>query len=305
MRISLGSPIVRQSSEDIKKQIKRLLLASGVGDKLPTPKDDIVAFAKLVKVGQLDLSEYEEGWLRKGINLVKIAFSKIKGLIDFQEKVIYVSPEIHPAQQSFVTFHEVTHRVLPWHEGLYNPHLDDDYSIDPRLASGLEQEANIGASLILFQIDRFAKDLKELPLGLGSAKHLADLYGTSLHSTFRKYVEDNHRPCALLILEEIINGIPDNQRILRLWYPLQSPKFTEEFGLIDWEKFYYKGHPVYETVLTNSFELIKSGETTFRDLRGFDRRCRIEAFDNTFNHFVLVYPAQPLSSKTKIIVAHN
>lgn len=240
--------------------------------------------------------------MKKGANFFRSALAKIKGLIDFKEKIIYVNPEIHPAQKTFVTFHEVTHRALPWHEILYNPHLDTDYSIDPRVATGLEAEANFGASLIQFQIDRFAKELKDLPTGLASAKYLADRFKTSLHSTFRKYIEDNDRSCALLVLEGLIDEISDCQPVLQLWYPLQSQEFTIEFGILDWEKFYYPGHPIYDTVFSNALTLVNEGEIVLKDLRGFDKKCRIETFYNTFNYFVLIHPIPRQPSKKKIII---
>ncbi len=305
MRVSLGNALVKEGSGDIRNQVRSLLVAAGVGNRLPTPKDDVVQCARLVQVGQLDLSDYEESWIEKGITFFKDMLSKVKGLIDFRERIIYVNPEIHLAQQTFVTYHEVTHKILPWHEGLYNPHLDDEYSIDPRIASGLEQEANIGASLIQFQIDRFARDLRDLSLGLASAKHLADLYGTSLHSSFRKYVEDNNRACALLVLKESKMASADNEPILRLWYPLQSQKFTAEFGLIDWEKFYCKGNLIYDIAFADTSEIIKEADQKLRDLQGSERICRIEVFHNTFNYFVFIYPIPGSPLRTKLVIVHT
>ncbi len=305
MRISTESSLTTESTSEIKKQVKLLLKAAGVGDKLPVPKEDIVTCSKLVEIGQLDLSKYEEDWLGKGLNILKNALSKIRGLIDFKQKVIYVDPNIHPAQKTFVTYHEVSHRILPWHEGIYNPHVDTDYSIDPRVSTGLESEANLGASLIQFQIDRFTKELKDFPLGLGSAIHLAQRYETSLHSTFRKYVEDNHKSCALLVLEVLFDGTSDNQRMLQLWYSLQSYIFTLRFGKIDWEKLYFSGHPIYDTVLSDSLERIKTGEIVLKDLLGFKKKCRIEAFYNTFNYFVLIFPIPHLPLRKKIIIVDS
>lgn len=303
MKISRLGTFARESSAEIKHHVKQLLLAADVGEKLPTPKDDVVKCAELVEIDQLDLSRYEEGWFKKGVKHLLAALSKVRGLIDFRENILYVSPDIHPAQQVFVTYHEVTHRILPWHNGAFNPHLDDEHSIDPtRLASGLEQEANIGASLIQFQIDRFARELKDLPTGLLSAKYLADRYATSLHSTFRKYVEDNNRACAMMVLKEVIMPIPEQQRILQLWYPLQSTKFTEEFGSVDWGKFYCEGDVIYDTAFSSSLDLVKTGEVQLTDVRGFERKCRMEVFYNKFNHFVLIYPLSTSFLKPRLVL---
>lgn len=305
MKVSLKNPFLPKSSQEVKKQVKYLLSAAGVNEQLPTPKEDIIACAKLVEIGKLDLPNYEERWFKKGANFLKNALSKIKGLLDFKEEIIYINPKIHHSQKTFVTYHEVTHRILRWHKGLYNPHIDDDYSIDPRVAIGLEAEANLGASLIQFQIDRFAKELKDYPLGFASAIILAKKYETSLHSTFRKYVEDNHKPSALLILEVPINNKPENPQFLQLWYSLQSRKFTKEFGIVDWEKFYYPKHFIYDTIFSNSSKKVRSAEITLKNSSGFKKKCKLEAFFNKFNYFVLIYPVSRLRSRKKIIITDS
>ena len=73
----------------------------------------------------------------------------------------------------------------------------------------------------------------------------------------------------------------------------------------DWEKLYYPKHPIYDTVLSDSLELVKIGEIVLEDLLGFKKKCKIEAFYNTFNHFVLIYPVPRLPSRKKIIITDN
>ncbi len=290
-----------ESYKDIKKQVKHLMKAASVGDKLPTPKEDIVECSKLVEIEQLDLFDYKDDWKERGFKLIKRALSKIKGLIDFRHDIIYVDPNIHPAKRSFVTFHEVSHRILPWQKDLFCPHADTEYSLDPRIEQIFEVEANIGASLILFQLDRFKEELKDLQIGLGSAIKLAERFDASLHSTFRKYVEDNHQICALLILKSQNRNISDRQNFFNLWYYLQSKKFTKEYGVVDWPKFYHSGDPVYDTISKNSVKLIKCGEFTMTNLAGYKKRCRIEIYYNQFNHFVFIYPARRLRIRRKAI----
>ena len=47
---------------EIQTHVRRLLKAAGVGNKLPTPKEDIVECAKLVALGEVDLRQYAESW---------------------------------------------------------------------------------------------------------------------------------------------------------------------------------------------------------------------------------------------------
>lgn len=292
-----------ESYSDIRAQIQRLLKAAGVGDKLPTPKEEIVECSKLVEIEQLNLFDYKNDWKKRGFKLIKRALSKIKGLVDFKHEIIYVDPNIHPAKRSFVTFHEVSHRILPWQKDLFCPHADTEYSLDPRIEQIFEVEANIGASLILFQIDRFKRELKDLKIGLGSAMKLAERFDASLHSTFRKYVEDNHRACTLLVLKSQNHNISNKKNFFNLWYYIQSEKFTKEYGHIDWPKFYHSGDPIYDTISTNSLKPMKHGEMTMKNLSGYKKKCRIETFYNQFNHFVLIYPIRRfVIGKKKVIL---
>lgn len=295
---------LKESSGEIKEQVKLLLKAAGVGNKLPTPKEDIVACSELAEIGQLDLSEYKESLFKQGINIVEAVFSKIKGFLDFRQKIIYVDPNIHPSRRTFVTYHEVSHRILPWHEGLYNPHIDTEYSLDPNVAQGLEMEANSGASLIQFQLDRFKNQLKDLPFGLKSAIYLAQMYEASLHSTFRKYVEDNHKECALLVFN-CLNGITTKEMPpLELWYFIQSDKFTDELGIINWPKLYNLGNPIYDAVHKNPLGMVGEGEMLL-DNAGTKKKCIIEGFYNNYNHFALVFPMSKLSLKKRRIIIEN
>ncbi len=292
-----------KSYKDIRRYVRHLLKTADVGDRIPTPKKDIVECSNLVEIEQPDLFDYKKDWRKRGFKLLKRALSKIKGLIDFKHEVIYVDPDIHPARKSFVIFHEVSHRILPWHKGLYCPHADTEVTLDQSVAQILEAEANVGASLILFQLDRFKEELRDYRMGLGSAVKLAERFDASLHSTFRRYVQDNHQPCALLILKSESQNILNKRNFFMLWYHLQSDKFTEEYGQVDWPKFYHARHPIYDTISTNSLKPIKCGEIVIKNLRGEMKRYRIETFYNGFNHFVLIYPARRfVIGKKKVIL---
>ena len=301
MKIISSNHHIEESKQDISKQVEILLDKAGVGDKLPTPREDIIEAAKLIELNDSELPNYNKSIFKKGSALLKKALSKFAALLDFREKIIYVNPEIHPSKHTFATYHEVSHKIFPWHEGLFDPHLDDYYSIDPTIAKGLEQEANIGSSLIIFQLDRFSKDLKDLPIGLASAKLLADRYGSSLHSTFRKYIDDNHKSCVLLVLEEVIS----NERMLILKYPIQSTKFTDEFGEYDWQKYYLKGHPMFEVAFSNTLDVIQKGELDIFDNKGFKRKCIVEIFNNSYNRFALIFPKPKYKPRTKLVIVEK
>lgn len=289
-----------ESTPAIKKQVKLLLNAAGIGDKLPTPITDIVQCSKLVEIDDLDLSFYEETFLKHGLGVLKQAIKKIRGFLDYHRNVYYVDPFLHKIQKKFITYHEVTHRILPWHKEILNPHHDTDITLKPQFTSRLEVEANLGSALIQFQVDRFKDDLSCLPMGLASAVDLSQRYESSLHSTFRKYIEDNNGSCALLVIPE--KKILSVTESLKLWYPLQSKKFTNQFGYINWPDNYQKGHPVFDLIHQDTLELIKKHEITLKDSNGFDKKCKMEAFCNRYTNFVLIFPVPLFSFHTTNLV---
>lgn len=296
-----------ENVDEIKKRVRHLLRAAEVGDKLPTPKKDIIECAELVAVGKLDLEQYEESWPKEQWNAIKSifvqTFSKIKGFVHLGENIIYVDPNLHPASIPFVTYHEVTHRILPAHKILLNPHLDDDLTLDPEFARGLEIEANIGATLILFQVDRFAKEIKDYSLGLTSAILFAQRYEASFHSAFRNYVKVNHRSCALLVLNK-----PDeilDRECFPMKYALDSEEFHEQFGRVDWGNYFFEGHPIYDTILKQNGDQIRKGNLQLKDRLGFKVECTIEIFHNTYNYFVLCYPNQKSGKGKKLVVVKS
>jgi hypothetical protein len=292
---------------EIKKHIQRLLKAAGVGNRLPTPKEDIVECAKLVAVGKLDLAQYEETWPKGQWNVIKDllerTISKIKGLVHLKENIIYVDPLLHPSSVPFVTYHEVTHKILPGHSILSNPHLDDDLTLDPEFARGLEIEANIGAALILFQVDRFAKEIRDVPLGIASAMHFAQRYEASFHSAFRHYVEVNDRPCTILVLNN-----PDeifDRNCFPLRYSLSSKEFDQRFGVVDWGNYFFEGHAIYDTILNRRGEEIPKGNLKLKDRLGFKVECTFEVFHNFYNYFVLCYPKSQSRKGRKLVVVKS
>jgi hypothetical protein len=124
-----------ESTPAIKKQVQLLLNAAGVGDKLPTPITDIVQCSKLVAIDGLDLSIYEETFIKHGLGVLKQAIRKIRGFLDYQRNVYYVDPLLHKIQKKFITCHEVTHRILPWHKEILNPHHDTDITLQATIYS--------------------------------------------------------------------------------------------------------------------------------------------------------------------------
>lgn len=290
MIITRKKPVSDPGVDEIKAHVSNLLNAAGVGNQLPTPKDDILKCAKLVEFGLLNLEEYKDTWSQNQWRSIRkvlaSGLTKVKGFLHFESGLVYVDPQSHPAAVPFITYHEVIHKILPSHKILQNPHYDTQYTLDPKFAKGLEKEANIGAALILFQVDRFANEARQMSFGLESALSLAKQYGASCHASFRHYVETSSNPCALLILKTL----KDVEGGYELWYSVESNKFYGKFGSIEWPMFYTDGE-LFDFI-SESSSVVSMNSIVLNDQYGFDVQCTLEAFKSPYNVFLLCYPTQ-------------
>ena len=173
-----------ESAKEITKEVDRLLRAAGVRNQLPTPKEDILACARLVECGEIDLEEYEATLTQKGWRFFHRAASKVLGLLDRRSKIIYVDASIHTSRKLFVTYHEVTHQILRWQE--ISVTQDDQFTLSNDCKDLFEAEANYGAADILFQCQRFEGEARDYELSVESALYLAGRYDASGHATLRR-----------------------------------------------------------------------------------------------------------------------
>lgn len=274
-----------ESAVDVTAEVRRLLLAAGVKDQLPTPKAEILECRKLVEAGELDLAEYKTGLFDKTLSFFHTAVSKVRGLLDRRSEIIYVDGQLHESRKLFVTYHEVVHSILPWQRIILTQ--DDDISLSHECEDVFEAEANYGAADILFQCDRFEREAKDYELSLTTALHLSDQYGASYHATIRRFVERNHRPCCLLVLKPTMRDHPDGRRSYFVVYSIPSGAFRAEFG----EQF---GNPFISPKdhLGEIANRRADGEMVLFDMKGFPKNCVVEYFTNGYTEFVLVYPRQ-------------
>jgi uncharacterized protein DUF955 len=275
------------SAPDVTDEVRRLLRAAGVRNQLPTPKTDILACARLVESGELDLADYEATMIDKTVGFFHKAFSKVLGFLDRRSEIIYVDPSIHDSRKLFVTYHEVAHSILPWQHIVYTE--DDDSTLGAEWTSEcknhFESEANFGAAELLFQCERFEDEAKDHALSIESALYLANKYDASCHAALRRFVERNHRPCLLLVLKKTSRENADGKASYFVAYSIPSSPFTAEFGEPLDMKF-VNPHEHLGKILNNG----DHGKIVLSDLKGFSRTCMVESFSNHFRIFVLIYP---------------
>jgi hypothetical protein len=219
---------VPPSAEAITDEVRRLLRAAEVGGRLPTPKTQILACASLVETGELDLAEYELSLSARASEVFYRAMKKVSGFLDRRTEQIYVDPQLHDSRRTFVTYHEVIHLIVPWQRIQYTE--DDESTLSDGCATLFESEANYGAAEILFQCDRFEREARDFEISVGSALHLANEYDASCHSSLRRFVERNHRPCLLLVLKPTSRTNAGGGTSFFISHAVPSTLFVLQFG---------------------------------------------------------------------------
>jgi len=208
---------------------------------------------------------------------------KVLGFLDRRTKRIYVDPQLHDSRKTFVTYHEVIHRIVPWQHIEYTE--DDDLTLSLSCDTLFESEANYGAAELLFQCDRFELEARDYDISTASALLLSERYEASCHSSLRRFVERNHRPCALLVLKPTTRANADGGTSFLISHSIQSAPFTLQFGDPFSHPFVNPDHEIGKIVNNDG-----RGEISLSDLKSFCRPCVVESFSNKYSLFVMIHP---------------
>lgn len=295
------------SASDIEKYTGNLLRAAGVGDKLPTPQNDIIECAELVLEGGIDLDDYGKSLFNKSKEALFSGLKKILGVLDVREKVIIISPDVSDPQKPFITYHEVTHNILPWQVDTYKYFADNNEILRQDIKNQYEKEANFGSTKLLFQGDRFRKEAMDYEFSLRTAIKFKEDYCSSFHSTFWHYVSTNSTCCALLVMRKSdLAEIRSNsmEYPYNLFYPITSKSFRNEFGGVEIPDRYYSNHPFIAPMnnpLYSSSDVYE-GEVYLLNRNGERVDLKFEGWSNSYNLFVLVWKKDfSLIRKKKVV----
>jgi hypothetical protein len=284
-------------AEEIDKLAHSILVGSRALGVFPTPVDQIVAYTDLSLERGVDLSKAEPSFFDASREFFGKVKRKVLGMIDFREKTIHLDKSQKPERQNFIKLHETGHGVIPCQRDLLGC-MDDEDTIVPEIKELFERQASYFASGALFQLDRFDEEASKLPLGIRSARALAEKFGGSKQAAIRRYVERSPKRCALLVFHK-----PDrNGKIVaRVRNYFESEAFTKAFGGMTWPdecglefpfvrdiKFKRKDHQDGQiAVTTRTNELLT---------------LNYHFFDSTFNVFVMFFPpGERIASRVKII----
>jgi hypothetical protein len=272
---------------EVAEHARLMLNKAAVGDRLPTPVNDVVACAELVVNRDVTLSEEHTGLLARSLGVLRSALSKVHGIVDLRDNQVYLAPGMLPQKRAFLQLHETGHKVLPWQRETYL-YLDDEKTLDPSIRIMFEREANAFASHMLFQLDRFDRDALDLPLEWRSLEQLAKRYKASLHATVRRYVERTPRSCAVLVLERIPDLDGPEPRV-KVRQALHSRAFARHFGAPRWAEYIGLDVPFTLPILRGC-RFLEDHELTLVDRAGTSVECGFHLLDSSYYIFVLVFP---------------
>ncbi len=275
--------------EEVARYARMLLERAGVVDRLPTPIDDLLDCAELIVSQDIDLTESHDGFFARNYKLLSSALRKAMGMVDLRERVIYLNTTVNAGKQNFVTLHEIGHKVLPWQRDIML-HLDDDSTLSHNVRDLFEAEANSFASEVMFQGERFDRDIRDLPLELRTPLQLARVYGGSIHATLRRYVERHSEPCAMLVLgtTPLVTSAGAHYPVTRLH---ESVAFTRAFPTWPRPERLSVSADFLQPLAGSkggAFEKIDT-DLTLPGLHG-PVPCVVHVFKSRFSNFVLLIP---------------
>lgn len=213
------------SADDITECVTRLLHLADAGERLPTPVDDIIAAAGLTKTDEILVSESMIRRAPTGMRkLLRSAGRKITGVLDRRERVIQVADISTIGRKRFVACHEVAHDIFPWQSELAVLG-DNSQTLSRQVTDLFEREANQGSAEILFQQDLLQRIARDYPIAVSTPVELANLFGASIHATFRRWAEEVDAPVCVLVLD---TEITDGHR--RRYEQVTSTEWRERFG---------------------------------------------------------------------------
>ena len=266
------------SGDDIALCVKRLLHAADAGERLPTPVDDIVAAADLTRTDEIVVSR---SMIRRAPErmrpLLRSAGRKILGLLDRRERIIQIKAARTPGRERFVTSHEVAHSILPWQADLA-VFGDDQRTLSPQIADMFEREANQGAAEILFQQDLLRRVALDYPINISTPIELADLFGASIHATFRRWVEGLDTVACGLVLDAHLR-----EHCRKRYEQIFTPQWKQQIG--------HRSFPTSMPTMRYPFVSQELPKGTFQtpNSNSAPVTLRYETVDTPYRRFVLLW----------------
>lgn len=196
------------------------------------------------------------------------------------EEQILVDTSLPNPKKEWASFHDATHRILEWHRPFFLG--DTAQTLDPDFQEMLENEANYGASALMFAGSIFTEDALDTTGNWESVIELQKKYKKSLVTTVRRYVEFGlDRAMVMMVSTPWWREKPLDQEV-RWRHFVPSERFKREFGEINPEDILKK---IDDHTRRRSGGIVGSFSFSLRDKNGALHEFHAESF---FNQHYLV-----------------
>lgn len=292
--------LLPQQLAEIKKQANKALLQADAFGIFPTPVAQVMGRARVTLAPE---NAFEDGLIdafrkkfKNKLGVLKKALSKVFGVLDAVARIAYVDATLPIVKQTFLKLHETAHAFLPWQRELYCVVEDCGETIHPDVADAFDREANVFASEVLFQGGSFSLEASDYEFGMNVPLKLSRKYGSSAYSAIRRYVDNNHRSCAVLVLNPpaivVIHGFVSSLR-----RAITSTEFDRTLGKITWPDLYSPDDDIGKMIPFGKQRMSGKKTLTISDLNGDAHECIAEIFKTPYQIFVLIAPIQKLTKK--------
>lgn len=190
------------SAEDIRKQVARVL--RDLGNPEPPIKLEEVRELLNLDLGyysKTDLGLFDEVshrvkvggklLLRKPSRMIDaVQKSGLRALLFQEDRRILIDDDVPAPKHRHIEAHEIIHDVTPWHRDFL--HGDNELTLNPECHDIIEAEANYGASQLLFLMERFAQEARDLELSWDSIQALKKRYGNTITTTLWHIIKERN-----------------------------------------------------------------------------------------------------------------
>lgn len=276
----------------IRAASEQALRRAGVFGVVPTPLDEVSRAAGVIET--IDLSQLPEDLVARRPNV----FKRVLGGIFYRPRLVVVDRSQGHARGRFIEAHEISHKVIPWHEAVFR--LDDEERLFGQTKKRVDLEADMGAAELLFQGDLFVRRALDFEVSISAPIGLASEFDASMAASIRHYAAYHPDPVAVIVAGQFVwsNGA------VPVWASHESPSFAARFGSA--KAFYPSGVPASElntdpagAILAEALKYsdVARGEVALTDLRGQSHAFVMEAFHN--GRMILVMLVEKRASRAR------
>lgn len=297
------SSLTPEQYKKVRAEALKALQRAGALGQFPTPVTTVLDVEKLVVVEE----DFRDKGLiakfakmrQKGGALLKRALDKVLGVFDARERFVFIDRTVHAVKQTFLKLHEAGHAILPWQRGLYAVIEDCEKTLAPDVSDLFDREANVFATEVLFQLDKFAQEASDHDFGIKVPINLSKKYGASIYSSIRQYVSKNDKTCVVVVLNPPIlsDGHGFAASVRRI---VPSPAFQKKFAKTKWPNKVTPDDDLGALVPLGKRRMTGARSIQLLDSNGLGHECVAEAFTTTHQVFILIHVQKSLTKLTFI-----